>query len=70
MGVMIHGRTAGIHLHQIRIVGNKQFLLMGQRIIKIHRNSSNVIFTKKKAPYTAIGIRGGEKPRFHSHLSL
>ena len=34
--VVVDGRAAGVHLDQIGIVGNEQFLLMGNRIIKIH----------------------------------
>ena len=33
VGVVIHRGSAGVHLHLLGIVGNKQFLLVGQRIV-------------------------------------
>ena len=38
---VVYSRATSIHLNQIRIIGNKKFLLMGQRIIQIHNDSSN-----------------------------
>jgi hypothetical protein len=36
MGIVIDRRAAGVHFDDARIVGDKLFLLTGQRIIKIH----------------------------------
>ena len=36
VGVMVHRGAAGVHFHQIRVVGNKQLLFMGQGIVQIH----------------------------------
>jgi hypothetical protein len=36
MGIMVDRRATGIHFHHIRVIGGKQFLLVGKRVIKIH----------------------------------
>ena len=36
MGIVIHGGATGVHLHKIRIIGDKQFLFVGSRVIQIH----------------------------------
>ena len=33
VGKMVNRGAAGVHLHQLRVVGNKQFLLVGQRVV-------------------------------------
>ena len=37
MGIVVHRRTTGIHLDNVGVIGNKQFLLVRQGIIQIHR---------------------------------
>ena len=36
VGKVIHRGAAGVHLHQIRVIGNKAFFFMGCRVIKVH----------------------------------
>ena len=36
VGIVIHRGAAGVHLHQIRVIGNKAFFFMGCRVIKVH----------------------------------
>ena len=41
---VIDRRSAGVHFHKGRIVGNKQFLFVAQRIVKIHFIFPPVVF--------------------------
>ena len=45
MGIVVHRRTAGVHLHQVGIIGNEQLFLVGQRIIQIHNGFLHMIFS-------------------------
>jgi hypothetical protein len=58
MGIVVYRRPAGVHLHQLGIIGNEQFLLVGQRIIKIHIGFLQSKFYKKP-PLAPVGTRGG-----------
>ena len=59
VSIVIHGRAAGVHLHQLGIVGNKQFLLVTCRVIQIHIEFLQMLFYKNKTPLIPKGIRGG-----------
>ena len=36
VGIVVHRGAAGVHFHQIGVVGNEQLLFMGQGIVQIH----------------------------------
>jgi hypothetical protein len=60
MGVVIHRGATGVHFDQFGVIGNKEFLLMSQRIIQIQNKYLPVkSILKQKTPLIPIGTRGG-----------